>query len=285
MLTIERYERLSMAQRPFSNEHCSMPFDAIGWHNRRAWDREVENENPATIPVGPEEIARARGGRPFLTLTGNKPLPQSWLQDSFGVPTLCLACGGGQQAPIIAAAGGLVTSFDNSPRQLERDRALADAHGLTVSCVLGDMRDLCVFQDGSFDFVMFGLASQFVPDPKPVWQEIARVLRPKGRLVAAIVNPISYILDWSGYQQGMMNVRHSLPYSDIGSLSEDERSRLFKADDPIEFGHTMEQQLSGITASGMCIDGFFEDFALNEPSARFFATYFLLRGCKNTNDA
>ena len=54
---------------------------------------------------------------------------------------LCLASAGGQQAPIFAAAGAMVTSFDNSPVQLAKDELVADRDGLDIHLVQGDMAD------------------------------------------------------------------------------------------------------------------------------------------------
>jgi hypothetical protein len=102
-------------------------FDPVAY-NRAAWDREVENSNEWTQPAGPEVIARARAG----------------------AEVLCLASGGGQQGPVLSAAGAAVTVLDNSPRQLGRDREVATREGLAVRTVLGDMRDLSVFPDASF---------------------------------------------------------------------------------------------------------------------------------------
>jgi 2-polyprenyl-3-methyl-5-hydroxy-6-metoxy-1,4-benzoquinol methylase len=67
---------------------------------------------------------------------------------------LCLASGGGQQGPILAAAGARVTVFDNSPQQLAQDRFVARREGLTLETVEGDMRDLSVFADVSFDLIV-----------------------------------------------------------------------------------------------------------------------------------
>ncbi|KAG1318310.1 hypothetical protein G6F63_015276 [Rhizopus arrhizus] len=51
-----------------------------------------------------------------------RALPLDWLGDVRGRRILCLASGGGQQAPVLAAAGADVTVFDLSDGQLEQDR-------------------------------------------------------------------------------------------------------------------------------------------------------------------
>src|SRR5213083_2939693 len=74
-------------------------FDPVA-HNRAAWDREVENDNEWTRPVGPDVIARARAGDWSVALAGYQPVPRDWFPaDLAGVPVLCLASGGGQQGP------------------------------------------------------------------------------------------------------------------------------------------------------------------------------------------
>ena len=89
--------------------------DDILTYNRRAWDRQVERGNPWTVPVTAEEVARARTGDWRIVLTPTKPVPADWFLPLDGLDVLCLASGGGQQGPILAAAGANVTVFDNSP--------------------------------------------------------------------------------------------------------------------------------------------------------------------------
>ena len=57
-----------------------------------------------------------------MVLIGYEPVPRHWFPASIkGTALLCLASGGGQQGPVLAAAGADVTVFDTSPRQLGRD--------------------------------------------------------------------------------------------------------------------------------------------------------------------
>ena len=80
-------------------------FDPVA-HNRAAWDREVGTGNEWTVPVGPDVIARARAGDWSVVLIGYEPVPRDWFPaDLAGAAVLCLASGGGQQGPVLAAAG------------------------------------------------------------------------------------------------------------------------------------------------------------------------------------
>lgn len=90
-------------------------------YNRDAWDREVGHGNRWTVPVSSEVIDAARRGEWGIVLTNGKPAPRDWFPELAGLDVLCLASGGGQQGPILAAAGAHVTVFDNSPQQLAQD--------------------------------------------------------------------------------------------------------------------------------------------------------------------
>lgn len=254
-----------------------MPIPNIVSHNRSAWDREAELRNPATMPVDEETISRARRGEDVLSMTGGRLLPPSWLDGIRDKRVLCLALGGGQQVPILGAMGAQVISLDNSPRQLKSDEETAARFGIRVRVELGDMQDLGRFEEGSFDVAMLGLGMQFVPDPLVVWKELARVAAPNGTLIAALVNPTQYIFSWPEFGERILNVAHPLPYSDLDSLSEDQRIDRFGTSDPLEFGHTLEMLLGGVIESGFVLTGFFEDNSAGDALSEFVANYFVFR--------
>lgn len=247
--------------------------DPIARHNRTAWDREVELGNRATQPLSAEEVARARAGIWELSLTGRKVVPREWFPPLAGASVLCLACGGGQQAPLLAAAGASVTLLDQSPRQLARDREVATAEGLAIRIEEGDMRDLRRFASATFDVVVLGLANQFVPDLRPLWSEISRVLTSSGTLIAAFMNPVAYLFDWTTYDRGEFRVTHSLPYSDLDPAVTAERRVALDERDPLEFGHTLTDQIAGQLNEGFWIVGFFEDAANEDPLGRYTSVY------------
>jgi len=118
-------------------------------YNRDAWDRAVKRGNKWTIPVSAETIAKARQGDWQIVLTPTIPVPVDWFPQLKGADVLCLASGGGQQGPVLAAAGANVTVFDNSPLQLEQDRFIAERDGLSIRLIEGDMADLHMFDQMS----------------------------------------------------------------------------------------------------------------------------------------
>ncbi|MFI5065199.1 MAG: class I SAM-dependent methyltransferase [Streptosporangiales bacterium] len=221
-------------------------------YNRAAWDREVDSGNEWTRPVEPDVIARARAGDWSVVLIGYQPVPRDWFPAGLtGTEILCLASGGGQQGPVLAAAGAVVTVFDNSPRQLGRDREVAAREGLAIDTVLGDMRDLSAFGDACFDVVFHPVSNVFCPEIAPVWREAFRVLRPGGLLLAGFMNPDIFIFDVAALDRGEFVVRHALPFSTL-DLPEAERRRGY-GDGPVEYSHSLTGQIGGQLAAGFVL--------------------------------
>ncbi|WP_027346189.1 class I SAM-dependent methyltransferase [Hamadaea tsunoensis] len=251
-------------------------------HNRAAWDAYVEQGNEWSRPVTPEQVERARQGDWSVVLIGYEPVDRSWFPaDLTGVEVLCLASGGGQQGPILAAAGARVTVFDNSPKQLAQDESVAVRDSLELRTRLGDMRDLGEFEDASFDLVFHPVSNLFVPDVTPVWRECFRVLRPGGTLLAGFLNPDVYLFDHEALdQRGEFVVAHRLPYSDVTHYTPEERARKFGADAPVEYSHTLGTQIGGQLAAGFVLTGFAEAPHHADKTAEYMPGYFATRARK-----
>jgi SAM-dependent methyltransferase len=250
-------------------------------YNREAWDREVERGNEWTVPVGPDVIQAARQGRWEIVLTETRPVPRDWFPDLEGADVLCLASGGGQQAPVLAAAGANVTVLDNSPGQLAQDRLVAEREGLDLRTVEGDMADLSDFADESFGLVFHPVSNLFVPEVRPVWAEVFRVLRRGGSLLAGFLNPAVYIFDLNLVDSsGELRVRYTLPYADATSKSEEEVARQIERGEPLEFSHTLEDQIGGQIEAGFVIVGLYEDRHRDDPIAAHMPTYIATRAIK-----
>ena len=249
-------------------------------YNREAWDREVERGNEWTVPVGPDVIEAARRGRWEVVLTNTRPVPRAWFPDLEGADVLCLASGGGQQAPTFAAAGASVTVLDNSPRQLAQDRSVAERDSLELKTVEGDMADLSRFLDESFDLVFHPVSNLFAPEVRPVWAEAFRVLRRGGVLLAGFINPACFIFNRELADRGELRVRHALPYADATSLSEEQRERQIASGEPLEFSHTLEDQIGGQTEAGFLISGLYEDRHRDDTLAAYMPTCIATRAIK-----
>ena len=242
-------------------------------YNRAAWDRQVEQGNRWTVPIDSELVEAARYGRWRIKLTPSKQVPAAWFPELEGLAVLCLASGGGQQGPILAAAGAQVIVFDNSPKQLEQDRFVAERDGLTITTVVGDMADLSVFPDESFGLIVHPVSNCFVPEVRPVWAEAFRVLRSSGILLCGFANPAAYLFDYElADRTGVLQVKYALPYSDAADLTDGERQRCIEEGVPFEFSHTLEDQLGGQLDAGFLITGLYED-SYRQDADRVLARY------------
>lgn len=252
-------------------------------HNQSAWDKLVDQNDRWTKPVDQATIRSARDGDFAIVLTPTKPVPADWFPTLEGSETLCLASAGGQQAPILAAAGARVTVFDNSPRQLDQDRLVADRDGLEMQFVEGNMADLSVFADDFFDFIFHPCSNTFASKVLPVWQECHRVLRSGGVLMAGFTNPMRFIFDDERKENGNLEVRYALPYSDLDHLDEEHIRDAVHTGKPLEFGHTLEDQIGGQLSAGLMLTGFYEDrFAEsdNDLLSAFLNTFIATRAVK-----
>ncbi len=251
-------------------------------HNKRAWDKQVDGGvNPWTQPVTSEQIAKARTGDWLIVLTEQKRVPIHWFTQYpslAGLDVLCLASGGGQQGPILAAAGANVTVFDNSPRQLAQDWMVAERDELTLTTVEGDAADLSLFADASFDLIVHPVSNLFMPEVRPMWREAARVLRPGGVLISGFMNPDIYVFDPEP-ADGVFRALYALPYSDL-RFDDAERTRRF-GDAPIEFSHTLADLIGGQLDAGLMLTAMYEDRHVdNAQASAFMPSYFATRAIK-----
>jgi SAM-dependent methyltransferase len=253
-------------------------------HNRQAWDKKVQDGNRWTQPVSSDKILEARDGVFEILLTPTKPVPLSWFPDLHNLPTLCLASGGGQQGPLLAAAGCTVTILDNSPRQLEQDRFVAQRDNLQLETIQGDMADLSALEDETFGLIVHPCSNCFVPEILPVWRECFRVLRRGGVLMAGFCNPVRFTVEDSRARNGVLEVRYSLPHSDVDEFSDPLIQRLIlEENDALEFGHTLSDQIGGQLCAGFFLTDLYEDRFRSEdddPISKYMDTLIATRSVK-----
>ena len=203
-------------------------------------------------------------------------MPKSWFPALRGLKILGLACGGGQQGPVLATLGADVTIFDNSEKQLQQDKILSDKFNLDIKTVQGDMKDLSVFADNSFDLIFNPCSVIFVDNVLPVWSECFRVLKPNGILMTGLINPIPLQLD-----EESLKVIYKQPFSDVHSLPKEELEVLKKNNEPLVFGHSLTDQIGGQLSAGFAITDMFEDtWDVDSKMDDYFPSFIATRAAK-----
>jgi SAM-dependent methyltransferase len=109
-----------------------------------------------------------------------------------GDEVLDVATGTGNAAIPAAGTGARVTALDVAPGLLASARARAARAGVDIAFVEGDAENL-PFPDAAFDVVLSTLGVQFAPHHERVAAELARVLRPGGRMALCNWTPEGYI--------------------------------------------------------------------------------------------
>jgi SAM-dependent methyltransferase len=110
------------------------------------------------------------------------------LGDVRGRDALELGCGAAQWSIALVREGARAVGVDLSAQQLRHARRASGE----LPLVQGSAEEL-PFRDGSFDLVLCDHGAMGFADPARTVPEVARVLRPGGRLVFAIASPFLFM--------------------------------------------------------------------------------------------
>lgn len=210
-----------------------MDLHPVSAANRRHWDSDARryHEEHATYLDGfhwcPEMLTEADA---------------HLLGDTSNAAVLELGCGSASCSTWLAETGaGFVTAFDISREMLAR------AGASPVALVQADAQSL-PYRDDAFDiaFSAFG-ALPFVPDVAAVLRDVARVLRPGGRLVFSVNHPMRWVFPDDPGPQGL-----------LAQLSYFEREYLEHGDDGelvyAEFHRTFGDWVSALSFAGFALE-------------------------------
>jgi SAM-dependent methyltransferase len=152
-----------------------------------------------------------------------------------GLDAIELGCGTAYVAAWMARRGARVVGIDNSEKQLETARRLAERHGIDLTLLHGNAETV-PYPDASFDFAVSEYGAAIWCDPYTWIPEAHRLLRPGGQLaflgntpLAMLATPLSgepcddrlhrdyfgmYRLDWRQVAVDPGGIEFCLPISD-----------------------------------------------------------------------
>jgi SAM-dependent methyltransferase len=169
---------------------------------------------------------------------------------------LCLAAGGGTHGPLLAMAGACVTVVDFSSKLLEIDQSIAVRTGLSLNTVEASMDDLSCLASQSFDIVIQPVSLCYVPHVIPVYQEVARVIKPHGLYVAQHKQPVSLQagIEWNDGQGYSI----ATPAEEGREAPEFLKRSAFRETGTTEYIHPLDSLIGGLCRCGFVIEDFYE---------------------------
>nr|AGC72078.1 conserved hypothetical protein-putative SAM-dependent methyltransferase [uncultured bacterium A1Q1_fos_291] len=209
--------------------------------NRQAWNQ-LADSGSLFARVATDEECRA----PLRVLDGRGWLPESVA----GLNVLCLASGGGWQSILYAAAGANVTVVDLSESMLKLDAREARRRRFQVQTVQASMDDLSMFAEQSFDIVHQPVSTCYVPDLKPMYAGIARVLRNHGLYISQHKQPISLQISHRNERQQFVI---GTEYYHEGPLPQ-QQDHSYRESGATEYLHRLEQIVGDLCLAGFAIE-------------------------------
>ena len=209
--------------------------------NQQAWNR-LADSGSLFARVATDVECRT----PLQVLDGRGWLPESVA----GLNVLCLASGGGWQSILYAAAGANVTVVDLSESMLKLDSREAKRRRFQIQTVQTSMDDLSMFADESFDIVHQPVSTCYVPDLKPVYAGIARVIRSHGLYISQHKQPVSLQISHRNERQQLVI---GIEYYHEGPLPQ-QQDTSYRESGATEYLHRLEQIVGDLCLAGFVIE-------------------------------
>jgi hypothetical protein len=98
--------------------------------------------------------------------------------------------------------------------------------------------------------------------------------------LAAFTNSVQFLFDDRALERGELQVIHRIPYSDLDGRMVEERESSAGQGGPLEFGHTLGDQIGGQLAAGFVVTGFYEDIDPESMLGDLIPSYIATRALK-----
>lgn len=154
--------------------------------------------------------------------------------------------------PILTAAGAHCTVLDYSQAQIDSEIAFAAQENYEITAIRADMTRPLPFEDASFDLVFNPVSICYIREVAPVWEEVARVLKPKGTFLFGFSTPYNDIVD-----DDEKCIVRGLPVDP--TLDKEVAHQMIDGDWGIQFSHTVAEVLLATLKAGFSIDDLYED--------------------------
>lgn len=202
--------------------------------------------------ISHETYMKALEGDWSVVLTPTKPVPREWFGPLKGKKVLGLTSAGGQQMPILTAAGAICTVFDISDGMLAKDRLVAERENYSIEIVKGDITERLPFENDSFDLIFYPVSNCYYLGMDHVFSECYRILKKGGRLLSGLSMEINYAVDESEER-----LVERLPFNPLEDhrLMED----LDKTDSGVQFSHSIEENIGEQLKAGFILKDIFQD--------------------------
>ena len=176
------------------------------------------------------------------------------LGDVRGKRALELACGAAQNSIALAKQGANVTAVDISGVQLATAREIVAQEGTDVALVRGDMEDLTMFTDATFDIVLSSHGWEFVPDLQACLGECYRVVRSGGTVVVCTTHPLA-AFEWDSDERGLFVGDYFNPPVELWAAESGEGDR-----GAMTFFRTIDEVFGLLTSCGFGVERVLEPY-------------------------
>ena len=220
--------------------------------NMKAIDSWIEEGWEWGKPISEQEFLDAKEGKFSLFLTPTKPIPHHWLLPIKGKKVLGLAAGGAQQIPILSALGAHCALMDLNGKQIASDMDFALKHGYGLDIKQASFTEEFPFKDNTFDMVVNPVSLVYAEELEPIYEEIARVLKPNGVLLIGLDNGVNFLTD-----ENEEKIVFTYPFNPL--VHEDQMRSLRESDAGVQFSHGLQESIGGLLRNGFVIEDIFED--------------------------
>ncbi|MCE7001706.1 class I SAM-dependent methyltransferase [Kibdelosporangium philippinense] len=174
------------------------------------------------------------------------------LGDVKGKDIVEVGCGSAPCARWLTSQGARVAALDLSAGMLRHAKHANDVTGITPMLIRANAERL-PFATESFDIACsaFG-AVPFVADVRPVFQEVARVLRPGGKWVFAVTHPIRWIFPDDPGPNGLRVINSYFDRTPYVEVDGNGRATY------VEHHRTLGDYVRALTGSGFVIEDMIE---------------------------